>query len=89
LLQDAVELVPHAGGPTFYALAALVLETGGDKKDSLAYLRRIKEDHRYAYGGLCTSVQKGFREDPAFEAVRDDPEFLAVVNSMRDSDPTS
>jgi hypothetical protein len=84
LMKEAEQVAQRPFGPTFYALAALVLEAGGDKKQSLYYLRRIAEDKEWAYGGLCARPQEEFLRDHAFEAVRDDPEFRSVVDALRE-----
>jgi len=88
LLRQAEQVATRPFGPTFYALAALVLETGGDKRESLHYLRRIAEDRGRAYGGLCVRPQETFASDPAFREVRDDPAFIAVIRWLREATST-
>jgi RNA polymerase sigma-70 factor, ECF subfamily len=83
-LKQALELaesMAYACGSTPLLLAALVLETSGNKQEALAYLRMVGEDKTNAYRG---SFQKHFFEDEAFAPVRDDPEFLAVVKGWRE-----
>ena len=59
-------------------LAAMTLKFRNDREASLEYLRRAHEDRRRAAQG---SIKRFFEEDDAFESVRHDPEFLAVVNA--------
>ena len=59
-------------------LAAMTLKFRNDREASLEYLRRAHEDRRRAARG---SIKRFFEEDEAFESVRHDPEFLAVVNA--------
>lgn len=84
-LMREVEQVPPVIGPTYFFLAALTLETGGDKRDSLAYLRRSAEDRYWVTDGACCSLRSAFFSDPAFEQVREAPEFLAIVEALSDS----
>jgi tetratricopeptide (TPR) repeat protein len=74
--------IPPVNGPTWFFLAALTLETGGDRQESLAHLRRAAQDPDWAPKGACDSLRRAFSADPAFAAVRDDPQFLAVVASV-------
>ena len=59
-------------------LAAITLKFRNDREASLEYLRRAHQDRRRAARG---SIKRFFEEDEAFESVRHDPEFLAVVNA--------
>ena len=59
-------------------LAAMTLKFRNDREASLEYLKRAHEDRRRAARG---SIKRFFEEDDAFEPVRHDPEFLAVVNA--------
>lgn len=59
-------------------LAAMTLKFRNDREASLEYLRRAHEDRRRAARG---SIKRFFEEEDAFESVRHDPEFLAVVNA--------
>jgi RNA polymerase sigma-70 factor (ECF subfamily) len=89
--QDALALLGEAeqiaaatstSSPVFFQLAALILETGGDRQEALHYLRRMTEDRRWACSGF---PQKEFLRDPAFEPVRRDDEFLSVIDSLREA----
>jgi RNA polymerase sigma-70 factor (ECF subfamily) len=80
LLREVVTIWPFP--PTFLGLAALIIETSGDRQEALRCLRRVAEDTRWVASGF---PQQEFLRDPAFEAVRDDPEFLAVVNGWREA----
>ena len=67
-----------SGGRIMAWLAAMTLKFRNDREASLEYLRRAHEDRRRAARG---SIKRFFEEDDAFESVRHDPEFLAVVNA--------
>ena len=67
-----------SGGRIMAYLAAMTLKFRNDREASLAYLKRAHEDRRRAARG---SIKRFFEEDEAFEPVRHDPEFLAVVNA--------
>jgi len=82
LLKQAEQVGTYPCGPIFFGLVALILQTGGDNQESLHYLRRVAEDKRWAYSGF---PQKEFFQDPAFESVRNDREFLAVINGLREA----
>ena len=59
-------------------LAAMTLKFRNDREASLEYLKRAHEDRRRTARG---SIKRFFEEEEAFESVRHDPEFLAVVNA--------
>jgi RNA polymerase sigma-70 factor (ECF subfamily) len=82
LLRQAEKVATWARGLTFFSLAALILDTGGDRQEALGYLRRVAETPAWAYAGY---PQKFFLEEPAFAPVRNDPEFLAVINGLREA----
>ena len=67
-----------SGGRIMAYLAAMTVKFCNDREASLAYLKRAHEDRRRAARG---SIKRFFEEDDAFESVRHDPEFLAVVNA--------
>ena len=67
-----------SGGRIMASLAAMTLKFRNDRKASLEYLKRAHEDRRRAARG---SIKRFFETDDAFESVRHDPEFLAVVNA--------
>ena len=67
-----------SGGRIMAYLAALSLKFRNDREASLEYLKRAHEDRRRVARG---SIKRFFEEDDAFESVRHDPEFLAVVNA--------
>ena len=67
-----------SGGRIMAWLAAMTLKFRNDREASLEYLKQAHEDRRRAARG---SIKRFFEEDDAFEAVRHDPEFLAVVNA--------
>ncbi len=67
-----------SGGRIMAWLAAMTLKFRNDREASLEYLKRAHEDRRRAARG---SIKRFFEEDPAFESVRRDPEFLAIVNA--------
>ena len=67
-----------SGGRIMAWLAAMTLKFRNDREASLEYLKRAHEDRRRAARG---SIKRFFEEDEAFESVRHDPEFLAVVNA--------
>ena len=67
-----------SGGRIMAYLAAMTLKFRNDREASLAYLKRAHEDRRRAARG---SIKRFFEEDEAFESVRHDPDFLAVVNA--------
>ncbi len=67
-----------SGGRIMAWLAAMTLKFRNDREASLEYLKRAHEDRRRAARG---SIKRFFEEDDAFEPVRHDPEFLAVVNA--------
>jgi hypothetical protein len=73
---------PEVSIVRFY-LAAAILQTGGEEEEALRFLRRVGEERPWACSGV---PQQEFSRDPAFEAARDDPEFLAVVNGWREVD---
>ena len=76
-IQEEVR-VWSSGGRIMAWLAAMSLKFRNDREASLEYLKRAHEDRRRAARG---SIKRFFEEDEAFEAVRHDPEFLAVVNA--------
>lgn len=57
-------------------LAALMLSVRNDRNASLEYLKGAATDRRWAAAGW---IKKRFEMDAAFESVRNDEEFLAVV----------
>ena len=67
-----------SGGRIMALLAAMTLKFRNDRDASLEYLKRAHEDRRRAARG---SIKRFFEEDDAFESVRHDSEFLAVVNA--------
>ena len=67
-----------SGGRIMVWLAAMMLKFRNDREASLEYLKQAHEDRRRAARG---SIKRFFEEDEAFESVRHDPEFLAVVNA--------
>ena len=67
-----------SGGRIMAHLAAMTLKFRDDREASLEYLKRAHEDRRRAARG---SIKRFFEEDEAFESVRYDPDFLAVVNA--------
>ena len=67
-----------SGGRLMAWLAAMTLKFRNDREASLEYLKRAHEDRRRAARG---SIKRFFEEDDAFESVRHDPDFLAVVNA--------
>ena len=67
-----------SGGRIMAYLAAMTLKFRNDREASLEYLKRAHQDRRRAARG---SIKRFFEEDDAFESVRHDPEFLAVVNA--------
>ena len=67
-----------SGGRIMAYLAAMTLKFRNDREASLEYFKRAHEDRRRAARG---SIKRFFEEDDAFESVRHDPEFLAVVNA--------
>ena len=76
-IQEEVR-VWSSGGRIMAWLAATTLKFRNDREASLEYLKRAHEDRRRAARG---SIKRFFEEDEAFESVRYDPEFLAVVNA--------
>jgi RNA polymerase sigma factor (sigma-70 family) len=79
--RDYIEekvMVWSSGGRIMAWLAAMTLKFRNDREASLEYLKRAHEDRRRAARG---SIKRFFEEDDAFESVRHDPEFLAVVNA--------
>jgi RNA polymerase sigma factor (sigma-70 family) len=79
--QDHVEekvRVWSSGGRIMAWLAVMMLKFRNDREASLEYLKRAHEDRRRAARG---SIKRFFEEADAFESVRHDPEFLAVVNA--------
>ena len=79
--RDYVEekvMVWSSGGRIMACLAAMTLKFHNDREASLEYLKRAHEDRRRAARG---SIKRFFEEDNAFESVRHDPEFLAVMNA--------
>jgi RNA polymerase sigma factor (sigma-70 family) len=79
--RDYIEekvMVWSSGGRIMACLAAMMLKFRNDREASLEYLKRAHEDRRRAARG---SIKRFFEEDDAFESVRHDPEFLAVVNA--------
>ena len=71
-------MVWSSGGRIMAWLAAMMLKFRNDREASLEYLKRAHEDRRRAARG---SIKRFFKENDAFESVRHDPEFLAVVNA--------
>ena len=67
-----------SGGRIMAYLAAMTLKFRDDREASLEYFKRAHEDRRRAARG---SIKRFFEEDDAFESVRHDPKFLAVVNA--------
>ncbi len=86
LLQEAEELGPLHGA-TCFVLSALTLECTDDRAQSLAYLSRAARDDYWAPHGACCSLRAAFDQDGAFDAVREDPEFLAVVDTVAADPP--
>ena len=76
-IQEEVR-VWSSGGRIMAWLAAMTLKFRNDREASLEYLKRAHEDRRRAARG---SIKRFFEEDDAFESVRHDPKFLAVVNA--------
>ena len=79
--RDHVEetvMVWSSGGRIMAWLAAMMLKFRNDREASLEYLKRAHEDRRRAARG---SIKRFFENEDAFESVRHDPEFLAVVNA--------
>jgi len=76
---EALAAATSPVSPVLFHLAAGILETGGDKQEALHYLRRVAEDKPWGYSRF---PQGEFLRDPAFEGVREDPEFMAVINGM-------
>ncbi len=79
--RDYIEekgMVWSSGGRIMAWLAAMALKFRNDREASLEYLKRAHEDRRRAARG---SIKRFFETDDAFEPVRHDPEFLAVVNA--------
>ncbi len=79
--QDHVEKkvrVWSSGGRIMAWLAAMMLKFRNNREASLEYLKRAHEDRRRAASG---SIKRFFENEDAFESVRHDPEFLAVVNA--------
>ena len=79
--QDHVEKkvrVWSSGGRIMAWLAAMMLKFRNNREASLEYLKRAHEDRRRAASG---SIKRFFENEDAFESVRRDPEFLAVVNA--------
>ena len=76
-IQEEVR-VWSSGGRIMAWLAAMALKFRNDREASLEYLKRAHEDRRRAARG---SIKRFFEEDDAFESVRHDPEFLAIVNA--------
>jgi RNA polymerase sigma factor (sigma-70 family) len=79
--RDYIEekvMVWSSGGRIMAWLAAMTLKFRNDREASLEYLKRAHEDRRRAARG---SIKRFFEEADAFESVRHDPEFLAVVNA--------
>ena len=70
------------GGIVYGWLASLVLKFRDDHRASLEYLRRASEDRRWAATGI---IKRSF-ENEIFDSVRNNPEFLAVVNESVISD---
>ena len=80
--QDHVEKkvrVWSSGGRIMAWLAAMMLKFRNNREASLEYLKRAHEDRRRAASG---SIKRFFENEDAFESVRHDPEFLAVVNAL-------
>ena len=67
-----------SGGRIMAWLAAMMLKFRNNREASLEYLKRAHEDRRRAARG---SIKRFFENEDAFESVRHDPEFLAVVNA--------
>ena len=67
-----------SGGRLMAYLAAMTLRFRNDRGASLEYLKHAHEDRRRAARG---SLKRFFEEEDAFESVRHDPDFLAVVNA--------
>ena len=79
--RDYIEeevMVWASGGRIMAYLAALTLKFRNDHEAGLEYLKHAHEDRRRAARG---SIKRFFEADDAFESVRHDPEFLAVVNA--------
>jgi len=75
-------------GPTYFFLAALTLETTGDRSAALGFLRRAAEDRKWAYEGQCESLRSACESDAAFDCIRDDPEFLSMIDGLRKKELT-
>ncbi|UCH34015.1 MAG: RNA polymerase sigma factor [Armatimonadota bacterium] len=84
LLRKAEQLAAPTSttGPVLLHLAAAILQIGGDRQEALRYLRRMAEDRPWVNSG---GPRQEFGRDPAFESVRDAPEFLAVINGLREA----
>jgi tetratricopeptide (TPR) repeat protein len=82
-LYKAEGCASRASGPTYFFLAALTLETTGDKSAALNLLRRAAEDRLWAYEGRCESLRSACSSDAAFDGIRNDPEFLTIVDGLR------
>ncbi len=57
-LHKAAACARKTVGPTHFFLAALTLETTGDKSEALRLLRCASEDRLWAYEGACESLMK-------------------------------
>lgn len=76
-LNHALEFEPQWGF-TNVSLAALMLDVRNDRKASLAYLRHAAQHRHWALRGW---LEGQFFELEEFAPVREDPEFLAIVQS--------
>ena len=79
--RDHVEetvMVWSSGGRIMAWLAAMMLKFRNDREASLEYLKRAHEDRRRTARG---SIKRFFENEDAFESMRRDPEFLAIVNA--------
>lgn len=72
----------RVGANVYTWLASLVLRFRNDRHASLKYLKRAAEDRRWAASGW---IKRTFEQE-VFDSVRNNPEFLAVVNESVISD---
>lgn len=79
----ANDIKPRPNGPHSFWLAGMILQNNGVKKDALDHLRNVAKDRRWGYGGMCIRPQEIFYKHPAFKSVRELPEFIEVIESLR------
>lgn len=82
-MRKADKVANSPCGPHAFWLSAMILESGGDRQEALHYLRRVAEDKKWAYGGMCVRPQEEFYKHRAFASVREDPEFITIIESLR------